>query len=218
MNERFAFDLEHGGRGLVAGADEAGRGSLAGPIVAAAVCFDYRALDDADFLVLERLTDSKKLTREAREELYGLVVARSRQIAVIACSSSSIDERGLHRCNLSALGGALERLAPPPAAAFVDGFRLPGCCLPHEAVIGGDERSAVIAAASIVAKVTRDRVMTRLHERFPVYGFDHNVGYGTPEHQDMIGAHGVCDQHRRSFDAVSYRQLGLVFDGLVFDE
>jgi ribonuclease HII len=211
-NERFAFDLEHGGRCLVAGADEAGRGSLAGPIVAAAVCFDYAALSDPDFKALDRLTDSKQLQREEREALYGLILERACHVAVVACSAAGIDERGLHRCNIAALGAALEHLERRPQTAFTDGFRVPGCAVGHDALIGGDTRSAVVAAASIVAKVTRDRVMVRLHEQFPMYGFDHHVGYATPEHQEMITLHGVCHLHRRSFDAVSYRQLGLVFD------
>jgi ribonuclease HII len=195
MNERFAFDLERGG-GLVAGADEAGRGSLAGPLVAAAVCFDYAALTGADFDALERLNDSKQLTREARETLYDIVIGHARQVAVVACSAASIDERGLHRCNLRALGAALECLEPRPDRAF-------------EALVGGDTRSAAVAAASVIAKVTRDRVMLRLHEQYPVYGFARHVGYATAEHQEMITLHGVCHLHRRSFDAVSYRQLGL---------
>ena len=208
MNERFAFDLERGG-GLVAGADEAGRGCLAGPLVAAAVCFDYAALTDADFDALGRLNDSKQLSREAREALYDLVIAHARQVAVVACSAPSIDERGLHRCNLRALGAALECLAPRPALAFVDGFAVPDCTVPHEALIGGDTRSAAVAAASVIAKVTRDRVMLRLDEQYPAYGFARHVGYATAEHQEMITLHGVCHLHRRSFDAVSYRQLGL---------
>jgi len=208
MNARFAFDLERGG-GLVAGADEAGRGCLAGPLVAAAVCFDYAALTDADFEALERLNDSKRLTREARETLYGIVIGRARQVAVVACSAPSIDERGLHRCNLRALGAALECLEPRPDRAFVDGFAVPDCTVPHEALIGGDTRSAAVAAASVIAKVTRDRVMRRLDEQYPAYGFARHVGYATAEHQEMITRHGVCHLHRRSFDAVSYRQLGL---------
>jgi ribonuclease HII len=212
MNERFAFDLEHAGRALVAGADEAGRGSLAGPIVAAAVCLDYAALGDDDFAALDRLTDSKQLPRDEREALFGEVLARARQVAVVACSSTSIDERGLHRCNLAALGAALECLAPRPLIAFVDGFRVPSCAVEHEALIRGDTRSAAVAAASVVAKVTRDRVMLRLHEQYPDYGFDRHVGYATPEHQEMITLHGVCRLHRLSFDAVAYRQLGLSFD------
>jgi len=208
VNPRFAFDLERGG-GLVAGADEAGRGCLAGPLVAAAVCFDYAALNAADFEALERLNDSKQLTREAREALFGAVLARARQVAVVACSAASIDERGLHRCNLRALGAALECLEPRPDRAFTDGFAVPDCTVAHEALVGGDTRSAAVAAASVVAKVTRDRVMLRLDEEYPAYGFARHVGYATAEHQEMITLHGVCRLHRRSFDAVSYRQLGL---------
>ncbi len=217
VNERFAFDLERCGAAasggyLVAGADEAGRGSLAGPLVAAAVCFDYRAWNNRDYKALDALNDSKQLAEERREQLYAEVIRRAKRIAVVAFSPATIDECGLHVCNLRGLGQALEALQIAPVAAFTDGFRVPSCALEHEAVIGGDGRSAAIAAASVVAKVTRDRVMRVLHERFPVYGFDHNVGYATPFHQAMITEHGVCELHRLSFDATSYRQLGLVFD------
>jgi ribonuclease HII len=221
VNERFAFDLERcaaatAGR-LVAGADEAGRGCLAGPIVAAAVCFDYATWSDDDFAALATLTDSKKLAEAARETLYREVLRRARRVVVVARSSAAIDECGLHVCNLEALGAALEgaRAAAGDACcvALVDGFALPGCAAAHEAVVGGDGRSAAIAAASVVAKVTRDRVMRRLHEQYPAYGFDRHVGYATAFHQEMITRHGVCPLHRRSFDAVSYRQLGLTLDG-----
>jgi ribonuclease HII len=216
VNERFAFDLERCGAAasgghLVAGADEAGRGSLAGPLVAAAVCFDYEGWTNRDYRALDALTDSKQLAEELRESLYEEVIARAKRVAVVAFSPASIDERGLHICNLRALGAALEALRVKPAVAFTDGFPVAGCALEHEALIGGDGRSAAIAAASVVAKVTRDRVMHALHERYPAYGFEHNVGYATPFHQEMITRHGVCELHRLSFDAVSYRQLGLEF-------
>ena len=220
MNERFAFDLqrcaaETGGR-LVAGADEAGRGCLAGPIVAAGVCFDYAAWGDDDFAALAALTDSKRLAAAAREALYHEVLLRARRVVVVARSSAAIDERGLQVCNLEALGDALAGARQAAGAlrcvALVDGFALPRCAIAHEAVVGGDGRSAVIAAASIVAKVTRDRVMRRLHERYPRYGFDRHMGYATAYHQEMITRHGVCPLHRLSFDAVSYRQLGLTLD------
>jgi ribonuclease HII len=217
VNERFAFDLERCGAAasggyLVAGADEAGRGSLAGPLVAAAVCFDYTAWTNRDYRALDTLTDSKQLSEERREGLYAEVLRRARRVAVVAISPATIDERGLHVCNLRALGEALEALRIQPTTAFTDGFHVPSCALEHEAVVGGDGRSGAIAAASIVAKVTRDRVMHALHERYPSYGFDHNVGYATPFHQEMITEYGVCELHRLSFDAVCYRQLGLVFD------
>jgi ribonuclease HII len=212
MNERFAFDLEQCGAATsprVAGADEAGRGCLAGPLVTAAVCFDYSAWSDADFAALDALTDSKRLGEPVREALYGEVLRRARRVVVVARSNAAIDECGLQACNLGALAEALEGAHEPSCVALVDGFALPGCAVAHEAVIGGDACSAAIAAASVVAKVTRDRVMRRLHERYPAYGFDRHVGYATTYHQEMITLHGVCPLHRLSFDAVSYRQLGL---------
>jgi len=210
VNARFAFDLELGGRAAIAGADEAGRGCLAGPLVTAAVCFDYSRLTDDDFDALEALDDSKKLSRARREDLYGEIVRRARQVAVVSCSPGTIDGRGLHRCNLEGLGAALAALRPRPAVCLVDGFRLPADAGEHEAVVGGDGRSAAIAAASVVAKVTRDRVMLRLHERYPEYGFDRHVGYATAAHRQAIETHGACELHRLSFASVAYRQLGLL--------
>ncbi len=207
MNERFAFDLDLAGRALVAGADEAGRGCLAGPLVAAAVCFDYARLDDADFAALEALNDSKKLTAARRAALYDEVVRRARHVVVVSWSPASIDGRGLHRCNLDGLAAALRGVRPQPAVALVDGFRLPDYEAEYRAVVGGDGRSAALAAASVVAKVTRDRVMHRLHERYPVYGFDRHVGYATAAHREAIEAHGTCELHRLSFASVAYRRL-----------
>ena len=209
-NERFAFDLKLVGRGTLAGADEAGRGCLAGPLVAAAVCFDYASFDDADFAALDDLNDSKRLTPERRDELYSLVLSRARQAVVVACAPGTIDKRGLHVCNLASLARAIEAIEPAPDVALVDGFALRECARPHEAVVGGDGLSAGIAAASIVAKVTRDRLMATLHERFPEYGFDHHVGYATEVHHDAILEHGVCELHRMSFASVAYQQLGLL--------
>jgi ribonuclease HII len=210
VNERFAFDLELAGRVTVAGADEAGRGCLAGPLVTAAVCLDYARLDDEDFEALEALDDSKKLTRERREQLYGEIVRRARQVTVVSCSPATIDGRGLHRCNLDGLGAALDALRPRPVVCLVDGFRLTGYGGAHRAVVGGDGKSAAIAAASIVAKVARDRLMLRLHERYPQYGFDQHVGYATAGHRHAIEMHGTCELHRMSFASVAYRQLDLL--------
>lgn len=210
MNERLTFDLDLVGRGSVAGADEAGRGCLAGPLVAAAVCFDYATFRDADFEALDDLNDSKRLTRERRAELYSRVLGLARQAVVVCCSPGTIDRRGLHVCNLASLARAVEAIRPVPDATLIDGFALPGCERPHQALVGGDGRSAAIAAASIVAKVSRDRLMGMLHERFPQYGFDHHVGYATEVHHDAILEHGVCELHRMSFASVAYRQLGLV--------
>ena len=209
MNERFAYDAALAGDGLVAGADEAGRGCLAGPLVAAAVCFDLAALRVDDYAALSALDDSKKLTRRVREALYGEILRRASQVVVVSCSPSTIDGVGLHRCNLALLGRAAEALRPRPAVILVDGFALPACACEHRRVVGGDGISAAIGAASVIAKVTRDRVMNRLHAVYPQYGFDRHVGYATAAHQAAIVEHGVCDLHRLSFASVAYRQLGL---------
>jgi len=211
MNELFVFDADQalaaGGPPVVAGADEAGRGALAGPLVAAAVCFDYSGWRAPDYEALADLNDSKQHKAERREELFSEIVPRALRIAVVLRSSLSIDERGLHRCNLEALAAALASLTPPLAVAMVDGFALKDCCVPHQAVIRGDSRSAAVAAASIVAKVTRDRLMHRLHARYPQWGFDGHVGYATPGHHQAIIAFGLCELHRRSFNSVAYRQV-----------
>ena len=212
MNERFAFDVARAGGATLAGADEAGRGCLAGPLVAAAVCFDYSSFDDAAFDALDGLHDSKRLTPARRATLYTEVLRRARQVVVVCCSPGTIDREGLHHCNLGSLAGAVEGISPAAAVTLIDGFRLPGCRVPHEAVVGGDGRSAAIAAASVIAKVTRDRVMHRLHAVHPQYGFDRHVGYATRAHQDAIVAHGVCELHRLSFASVAYRQLGFALE------
>lgn len=213
MNERFAFDARLAASGLLAGADEAGRGCLAGPIVAAAVCFHYGRLERDDFEALAALDDSKRLTKGKREALYGEILNRATSVVVLSCSAESIDRRGLHVCNLQALGQALEGVVPRPAVALVDGFALPGCAQAHEAVVGGDGLSAAIAAASVVAKVTRDRLMAGLHRQYPAYGFDSHAGYATVRHREAIEKHGVCEVHRRSFASVAYRQLDLGLSG-----
>ena len=213
MNERFAFDLDLAGRVPVAGADEAGRGCLAGPLVAAAVCFDYAVMDDADFAALEGLNDSKRVSRARRAVLYDEILRRAPQVVIVCCSTGTIDRVGLHRCNLGALARVVEGIAPAPGISLVDGFPLPGCRRAHRAIVGGDGRSAAIAAASVVAKVTRDRLMRRLHLSHPQYGFDRHVGYATAGHREAIVEHGVCELHRLSFASVAYRQLGLTFEG-----
>jgi len=206
VNARFDFDLDLAGRATVAGADEAGRGCLAGPLVAAAVCFDYAALDAADLAALERLDDSKKVSKALRAALYGEILRRARQVVIVCCSAGTIDRDGLHHCNLEALARAVEGIAPEPGNTLVDGFSLPGCARAHRAIVGGDGRSAAIAAASVVAKVTRDRLMGRLHLSHPQFGFDRHVGYATAAHREAIAVHGVCELHRLSFASAAYRR------------
>ncbi len=210
-NPLFTFDLRLCYAGKVAGADEAGRGSLAGPLVAAAVCFDYARLTREDYKVLTNLNDSKKLTRPEREVLYPEILRRAHQVAVVCCSQKTIDREGLHRCNLASLAKALAAMVPEPDLVLVDGFSLPAAPS-YQPLIRGDARSAAIAAASIVAKVTRDRLMIRLHEQYPEYGFDRHVGYRTPRHRDAIISHGVCELHRLSFSSSAYGQLELTLE------
>lgn len=190
----------------VAGADEAGRGCLAGPLVAAAVVFDYSA---APFRGLERLTDSKLMTRDGREEVYPLVLSRAARVSCIAVSPATIDRVGLHRSNLTALGDALASLEEEYALAVVDGFDLKRPELRARAIVGADFKSAAVAAASVVAKVTRDRLMRSLAADFPAYGFDEHVGYATDRHRQALRTHGPSSIHRLSFAGVACPQLEL---------
>jgi ribonuclease HII len=196
---------------FVAGADEAGRGPLAGPLVAAGVLFDYETLRGPRVRQLARLNDSKQVPPDDRERLYTAVLASATRVSVRVVSAADIDREGLHRSNLAALRSVLTDLAPPAEACLVDGFRLGDEAPPHRAVVDGDTKSAAIAAASIVAKVTRDRIMRRLDALYPRYGFSSHVGYITQVHTAAVHEHGPCAQHRRSFNARAYgRQDALV--------
>ena len=205
----FAFD-----RGLqsrfVAGADEAGRGCLAGPLVAAAVLIDYERLSHSDRRALGGIHDSKQMTEEQRLEMFPSVLRAAERVCVVVRSAAGIDRRGLHVTNIEALGRALEGLDPGEGAiALVDGFSLPRCRVPHRPVVQGDATSAAIAAASVVAKVTRDRYMREAALRHPGWGFEEHVGYSTPEHRAAIEEIGISPLHRRSFQSVAYSQLEL---------
>jgi ribonuclease HII len=189
---------------FVAGADEAGRGSLAGPLVVAGVLLDYELLRGARVRPLAGLNDSKQVTPEDREVLFNAVAACASRISVRTISVAEIDRAGLHRCNLAGLRAVLADLSPPAHACLVDGFRLGPTAPPHQAIVDGDARSAAIAAASIVAKVLRDRVMRRLDSLYPRYGFMSHVGYITPAHSAAVRVFGPSDLHRRSFDAACY--------------
>jgi ribonuclease HII len=205
----FAFD-----RGLqsrfVAGADEAGRGCLAGPLVAAAVLIDYEGLSHSDRRALGGLHDSKQMTEAHRLEMYPCVLRAAERVSVVVRCAGGIDRRGLHVTNIEALSLALERLAPgAEAISLVDGFRLPRCSVPHRRVVQGDAKSAAIAAASVIAKVTRDRYMRDIAAQHPGWGFEEHVGYSTPEHRQAIEEIGISPLHRRSFQSVAYSQLEL---------
>lgn len=203
----FKFDREIGTR-FVAGADEAGRGSLAGPLVAAGVLIDYRSLRRSERLLLAGLDDSKRKTEPERERLYEAVLMVAARVVMTARSAPGIDSRGLHVTNLEALGDCLERVWVPGTTCLSDGFRV-RCKVDHDAVVGGDGKSAAIAAASMIAKVTRDRYMRRIAPLYPQYGFESNVGYASSGHREAILEHGICPLHRRSFASTAYTQLQL---------
>ena len=197
------FDRRLGAR-FVAGADEAGRGSLAGPLVVAGVLLDYGSLRDHRVRPLGFLNDSKQCSPERREDLFRAVVGCAERVAVRVIPPGEIDRNGLHRSNLAGLRAMLEALTPPAEACLVDGFRLGSAAPEHTAVVDGDEKSAAIAAASIVAKVTRDRLMRRLDALYPAYGFAQHVGYITPGHSAVVRARGPSAVHRLSFQALCY--------------
>lgn len=188
---------------LVAGADEAGRGSLAGPLVVAGVMLDYAVLRGHRVRPLAELNDSKQVEPDERARLFHAVLAVATRVSVRVVPAAVIDRDGLHRSNLWGLRTVLDDL-PEAEIGLVDGFRLGPAARPHRAVVDGDTKSAAIAAASIVAKVTRDRLMHRLDALHPQYGFSAHVGYITPGHTAAVRAHGPCVQHRRSFNAKAY--------------
>jgi ribonuclease HII len=204
----FAFDRDLGVR-FVAGADEAGRGCLAGPLVAAAVLFDYERLSLRDVRALSALNDSKQHNAEARDTLYPIVMRTATRVAVVSRCVRGIDARGLHVTNLAALRDALVRVARPGCVCLSDGFPVGDVGHRQRAVISGDARSAAIAAASIIAKVTRDRYMRRADALHPGWEFATHVGYATPEHRAAIMSRGVSPLHRLSFQSAAYQQLAL---------
>jgi ribonuclease HII len=191
---RYERALREQGFTRVAGADEAGRGALAGPLVAAAVVLP-EAFDP------EGIDDSKLLTRNQREAAYARIVAAA-LFAIAKAEPAAIDHRGLHRSNLALLRRCIRALDPAPEYALTDGFPVPRMPCPSLAIKKGDAVAVSVAAASIVAKVTRDRIMDRMHRRYPAFGFDHNKGYGTPEHLEVLDRLGPTPIHRFSFACV----------------
>ncbi len=182
----------------VAGVDEVGRGCLAGPVVAAAVVLDPGR-------AVAGLRDSKLLPPGRRERLYDRIV-RTGNWTVVAVEPPDIDRVNIHHASLDAMRRAVLALAPLPDFVIVDGFEVPDLPVPQQRVVGGDRRCAAIAAASIVAKVTRDRQMQALHAHDPRYGFDRHKGYATRAHLAALGRHGYSAAHRRSFRPRSLRE------------
>ncbi len=203
----FAHDRELGA-GLVAGADETGRGCLAGPIVAAAVSLDRRCLEDLGGGLLDDLNDSKKMTAKARERLYPVIMSCATKVCVVMRSSRYIDAHGLHVSNKECLGRALTGLkVPSDSVCLVDGFHLPECPVEHRRLVKGDSTSAAVAAASVIAKVTRDRCMTRAATLYPAYGFEGHKGYASPSHREAIVQNGPSPIHRMSFASEAYGEF-----------
>jgi ribonuclease HII len=193
---------------VVCGVDEAGRGPLAGPVVAAAVILDpARSIAGLD--------DSKALSAKKRDSLYELIVERSIAYCVASASVDEIDTLNILHATMLAMRRAVEGLAVTPTLAKIDGNRCPVLTVRSEAVIGGDALVPSISAASILAKVTRDRMLLELHRTFPAYGFDAHAGYGTPQHLAALREHGPCEHHRRSFAPVrdAYALHGLPLPG-----
>ncbi|HEX6469352.1 MAG TPA: ribonuclease HII [Streptosporangiaceae bacterium] len=197
----FERALGHGGFSAVAGVDEAGRGACAGPLVVGAVI-----LPTTRRKWIEGLTDSKLLTPRRREEIYADVVERAVAWSAVIIPCTDVDRIGLHRCNIAGMRRAIAHLDIRPSFVLSDGFRVPGLDVPSLAVPKGDRAAACVAAASVIAKVTRDRLMVRLHDRYPTYGFDAHKGYITREHSTALALHGPCPEHRFSF--VNVAKLG----------
>ena len=182
--------------GLMAGVDEAGRGPLAGPVVAAAVILD-------ELQPIAGLNDSKKLSAKRREQLFDEIRARSLCFCIAQASAQEIDQLNILQATLLAMKRAVEGLRLPPKTVLVDGNRLPNLAMRAEAIVQGDALVPAISAASILAKVHRDRLCAVMHEQYPVYGFDRHKGYGSALHLAALQAHGPADCHRMTFAPVA---------------
>lgn len=199
----YSYGLELHGLGVspVAGADEVGRGACAGPLVAGAVVLPPR-------LFLKGLGDSKLVTRLARERLYEEIAAKATAWAVAVVPAPEVDRLGVQAANYRALREAVAALGVRPALVLVDGFAVPGLGFPGQAVVKGDRLVAAISAASILAKVTRDRMMAELEDAWPGYGFALHKGYATAAHQAALDRLGPCPEHRLSYANVPGRAVG----------
>lgn len=196
----YAYEgaVRRAGLGPVAGVDEAGRGACAGPLVVAAA-----VLPGGRRGRIPGLADSKLLTEAAREHAYAGVLERAEAHSVVVVPAAEVDRLGLHVCNIAAMRRALAKLDPRPGYVLTDGFAVPGMGTPALGMWKGDQVAACIAAASVLAKVTRDRIMYELHEQWPQYAFDTHKGYVTTEHGRALERHGPCAQHRRSYANVA---------------
>lgn len=193
LNERFEFDKEkRKAYGIICGIDEAGRGPLAGDVYAAAVIL-------GDDVFIDGLNDSKKLSEKKREQLFDEITEKAEAYCIATATAAEIDEYNILGATFLAMKRACEGLGIKPEYALIDGNRTPGLPIPCEAVVKGDSVSASIAAASILAKVARDRYMKELDAKYPEYQFCKHKGYGTKLHYELLSQYGMCPEHRRSF-------------------
>lgn len=190
--ERTYYNL---GYQRIAGVDEAGRGPLAGPVVSAAVILPKEGVG-------ERLFDSKKISEKKREYLYELIISKAIGVGIGFVDAKEIDEVNIFNASLKAMALAIENLSLSPDFILIDGNQYINLNLPQKPIPKGDQLSNSIAAASIVAKVTRDRMMIKLHEKYPQYNFAKHKGYGTKEHREAIHKYGICEIHRKTFRGV----------------
>lgn len=186
--------LYRGGLGPVAGVDEVGRGACAGPLVVAACVLGPNRLES-----LAALDDSKKLTEKTREELFPVIRRYALAYHVVFIPAAEVDRRGVHAANIEGMRRAVAGLPVRPGYVLSDGFRVPGLPMPSLPVVGGDAAAACIAAASVLAKVSRDRLMVAMDAEHPGYGFAEHKGYSTPGHSAVLAERGPCSQHRYSF-------------------
>lgn len=190
--------LQAAGISPIAGVDEAGRGPCAGPLVIAAVI-----LHDPSALELAAVRDSKEISEKKREELFDVIMELAASVCVIRVSVQEIDERGVHAANLDGMRRAVKGLTIEPAYVLTDGYPIQGLAIPNVAVWKGDQVVTAISAASIIAKVTRDREMIELDKKYPQYGFAGHKGYITAAHTAALAEHGPCVEHRRSFSNIA---------------
>jgi ribonuclease HII len=196
------------GSQFVAGLDEAGRGPLAGPVVAAAIFIDRTFIEAQRRKCLRGLNDSKQLTPEQREHFFAVLTSQEGIRFGVGCADvAEIDAVNILRATHRAMARAMEKIMPGIDLVLVDGLPVPGLPCPSTAIVDGDAQSLLIAAASVIAKVSRDRMMLEYDRQFPLYGFAQHKGYGTPEHLEALRVHGPTPLHRRSFEPVRQRYL-----------
>lgn len=199
VKKLYDFDLSFlkNNTHYIAGVDEVGRGPLAGPIVAASVILNLNYKDDNDFILY--INDSKKLNSKKRKQLAQIIKEKALCFSISSCSNEEIDKYGIAYCNNKVFSNCIEKLSIKPDIVLSDGYKIKNVDFTNEAIIKGDNKSASIACASIIAKVYRDEVMINLSNKYPGYGFEKNVGYGTKEHIKAIKEKGILDIHRKSF-------------------